>query len=71
MKYNVCSKHMMTHMYVTFVRGSIGFPSEKNTDRLVFSLLRTVVDAKRTGVEHVYFILASGFIMNTYSQCAA
>ena len=36
MKYNVCSKHMMTHMYVTFVRGSIGFPSEKNTDRLVF-----------------------------------
>lgn len=52
MKYNVCSKHMMTHMYVTFVRGSIGFPSEKNTDRLVFSLLRTVVDARRTGVEH-------------------
>ena len=45
------SKHVMTHMYVTFVRGSIGFLVEKNTDRLVFSSIRTVVYAGRTGVE--------------------
>ena len=45
------SKHVVTHMCITFVRGSIGFLGEKNTDRLVFSSIRTVVDARRTGVE--------------------
>ena len=61
-------KHAVTHMCITFVRGSIGFLGEKNTDRLVFSSIRTVVYLSRTRGERINLAIVSHVFMLNYTN---